>query len=62
MEKAVIKRHVMDIEFVCPTTKHRVATTINDPYIQHRQHYEDWDYTCIEVQCRACGKSHTYEI
>jgi len=62
MEKAIITQHQMHIEFICPNVKQKVCMIINNPYVQHRQHYSDWDYQCIEIKCQACGKSHTFEI
>lgn len=56
-------RHVIEIEFTCPTKKDRIKQEINSPYISQGNYYEDWSYTAINVnKCNSCGKSHVFEL
>ncbi len=61
-------RHVIEIEFICPTIeletgeKKKFRQVIQNPYISQGNYYEDWSYTCINVKCEQCGKSHNFEL
>lgn len=56
-------RHVIEIEFVCPTKNEKVRQEIENPYISQGNYYEDWSYTSIHVdKCKACGQSHVFEM
>jgi hypothetical protein len=55
-------RHVIEIEFTCPTENKKIRQEIQNPYISQGNYYEDWSYTYIDVKCNECGKSHSFEL
>jgi len=55
-------KHTITIEYVCNTDGKKYTITIDDPYINQGQYYEDWHYTAITFDCPHCNKSHSFEL
>ncbi len=62
MNKAIVIKHTMSIEYTCPVDMNKHSIKINNPSLEKSRVGSDWDYTALEFKCPHCDGYHTLEV
>jgi len=62
LQHAIIKEHLMRLEFCCSCRKEPVTLVIKQPSVHTGNYFEDWEYQYININCPLCNKHHMLEV